>query len=79
MTRRLLDYQVREKLEPREADPGSLWRPGPPVIQQSQAVQPHQSNVAARKQSRARVFLSTLLGGGETPDDPIVIDESNEV
>lgn len=79
ITRRLLDYQVREKLEPQEADAGSLWRPSSPVIPQSQAMQPHRSSVAAGKQSQARAFLSTLLGGGETPDDPIVIDESNEV
>jgi hypothetical protein len=73
-----LDYQVREKLEPRDADPARLWRSASPVIQQPQAIHPHRSDVAIGKQSQARALLSMLLGGGETFDNPIVIDGAEE-
>lgn len=75
----LLDYQVREKLEPREADPGDLWRPSSPVIPQFQAVRSQRSHVATEKQSQARAILSALLGRGEAIDDPIIIDDAEEV
>jgi len=39
---------------------------------------PHRSSVVSGKQSQARAFLSTILGGGETFDDPIVIGDSEE-
>ncbi|KAF9649640.1 hypothetical protein BDM02DRAFT_3186132 [Thelephora ganbajun] len=75
----LLDYQVREKLEPRESEPNDLWRPASMVRTQSQGIHPHRASVASEKQSQARAWLSTFLGGGETFDDPIVIDGVEEV
>lgn len=71
----MLDYQVREKLEPRELEPDG-WRLASPVRRQLQGTLPHRSSVVSKKQSQARALLSTLLGGGETVDDPIVIDDA---
>jgi hypothetical protein len=77
-TRRLLDYQVREKLEPREADSSGFWRPASRVVPLSRDIDSHRSNTATEKQSQVKAFLSTLLGSGETSGDPIVIDDAGE-
>ena len=78
-TLRLLDYQVREKLEPRESESDDLWRPASPVRRQSQDAHPHCSGATSKKHNNAKALLSALLGCGEAPDDPIVIDDAEGV
>lgn len=72
----MLDYQVREKLEPQELGLDG-WRPASPVRGQPRDMHPYRS--VSDKQSQARALLSALLGGGETLDDPIIIDDVEEV